>query len=271
MCGQRRSHHSLRRHLAVVHRDGKTLVLDAHSRDLVQALGQFRGGVLEDGHERGGRRRCCDSVPSGPINSNPWLPAYQMPGMPTRLRTSARSRPLRMATGHTFGDEFSSASAAPSTSLAASGSETMGDSVPSIVQEQHRLACAGDADQLTVGRPAHSAVREIRLSPVRTATSARSATTTSAPWRGSSSACPLRSMPMTSANPPPRPASTPASASSTTTERCGRAPSRRVASRSTAGSGLPGSPRSCGDHPVDADAEQVADPGVLQDSLAVAA
>ena len=43
------------RHLAVVHRDGKALVLDANSRNPRQAPGQFGGSAFEDGYERGGR------------------------------------------------------------------------------------------------------------------------------------------------------------------------------------------------------------------------
>ena len=49
----------------------------------------------------------------------------------------------------------------------------------------------------------------------------------------------MRSTPITCAKPPRRPASTPASASSTTIARSGTEPSCRVASKKTAGSGLP--------------------------------
>ncbi len=45
---------------------------------------------------------------------------------------------------------------------------------------------------------------------------------------------------MTNLNPPALPASTPESASSTTTARCGETPSRRAASKNMSGAGLPG-------------------------------
>src|SRR5690606_27834724 len=69
-----------------------------------------------------------------------------------------------------------------------------------------------------------------------------SATTVCAPRRYSSASWPPRSTPTTSPNPPRAAASTPASESSSTAVRSGGAPSRRAASRNTAGSGLPGSP-----------------------------
>ena len=55
MCRVRRSRRRVRRHLAVVHRDGKALVLDPNSRNLRQALAQFGGRAFEDGYEHGGR------------------------------------------------------------------------------------------------------------------------------------------------------------------------------------------------------------------------
>jgi hypothetical protein len=68
------------------------------------------------------------------------------------------------------------------------------------------------------------------------------------------------------------PASTPASASSSmTTDRCGTAPSLRVASNSTAGSGLPGSSMSWATTPSTRTVKKVAETGVLQDVFTVAA
>lgn len=61
--------------------------------------------------------------------------------------------------------------------------------------------------------------------------SARSLTTMSAPWARSWAACPLWSTPTTRPKCPERPASTPASASSTTTADAGGTPSIRAASR----------------------------------------
>ena len=52
---RRRSHRLLRCDLAVVHRDGKALVLDSHARNPGQTPAQFGGGALEDGYEHGGR------------------------------------------------------------------------------------------------------------------------------------------------------------------------------------------------------------------------
>ena len=77
-----------------------------------------------------------------------------------------------------------------------------------------------------------------------TATSARSATTMSAPASASRSLFPPLSTPITSPNSPWRAAATPATASSTTAVRAGVTESRRAASRNTAGLGLPGIPRS---------------------------
>ena len=78
--------------------------------------------------------------------------------MPTRLRTSARSRPLRMATGHTVGDEFQRLGGAVD-EPGRTGIRDDGGQRSVVVQEQHRLSCAGDADQLTVGR---QRIREFR-------------------------------------------------------------------------------------------------------------
>src|SRR5215217_347485 len=75
----------------------------------------------------------------------------------------------------------------------------------------------------------------------RSKSSARSLTTTSAPLRRSASACPVRSTPTTQPNPPARPASTPACASSNTAASAGCAPSMRAAARKVSGAGLPAS------------------------------
>ena len=69
--------------------------------------------------------------------------------------------------------------------------------------------------------------------------SARSATTTSAPCFFRASACPVRSTPTTKRNLPARPASTPASASSKTAASCGPSPSARAAARKVSGAGFP--------------------------------
>ncbi len=90
--------------------------------------------------------------------------------------------------------------------------------------------------------------------------SARSATTRSAPCSLRSSALvgpAVRSTPTTRPKPPRRPASTPASASSTTAASPAGTPSRRAASRKIAGSGLPGSSRRARLVAVDHGLEQV--------------
>src|SRR5215217_1953409 len=75
----------------------------------------------------------------------------------------------------------------------------------------------------------------------RSKSSARSLTTTSAPLRRSASACPVRSTPMTQPNPPARPASTPACASSNTAAAGGSVSTALPAVRKVSGAGLPAS------------------------------
>ena len=70
--------------------------------------------------------------------------------------------------------------------------------------------------------------------------SLRSSSTTSAPAASSAARrSPARSRPTTSPKPPRRPASTPAAAAAMTMARAGTMPSRRTASRTNAGAGIP--------------------------------
>ena len=55
MCGRDDLTDPLRCHLAIVHRDGEALVLDANPCDLGQAPAQLAGGLLEDRYEHRGR------------------------------------------------------------------------------------------------------------------------------------------------------------------------------------------------------------------------
>ena len=87
----------------------------------------------------------------------------------------------------------------------------------------------------------------------------------------SASACPTRSTPTTSLNRPARPAATPASASSNTAASSGRTSRHRAAARYMSGAGFPARCSRCGDDAVDADLEQIRDPGRLQHLAAVGA
>ena len=129
MCGRDDLTNPVRRHLAVVHRDGKTLVLDANSRNRGQARLSSAAARSRTGTNAAAASFSDGCRPARSTRSRGCLRTRRRVCRPG-LRTSARSRPLRMATGHTSATS-SSASAAPSTSLAAAGSETMGDSVPS--------------------------------------------------------------------------------------------------------------------------------------------
>ena len=152
---------------------------------------------------------------------------------------SSRPRPDSTATGYSAASDRS-ASSAPGTRLAAAGSSTMSDRVPSKSKKNAgRRAAHSPAICSNDARASGSA--DIRRSMSRTVTSARSAITASAPHsRNRAPVAPVRSTPSTRPNPPARAAMTPASASSTTTLRPGRTPRRRAASSMIAGSGLPG-------------------------------
>ena len=101
--------------------------------------------------------------------------------------TSARSRPDSTATGHCAAN-FRSASAAPATGLAASGSLTMSDSVPSKSKNTAGRRAARPSVRPRACNASGS--WDIRRSPVRTVTSLRSATTVSAPLRAQRVAVP---------------------------------------------------------------------------------
>ena len=89
--------------------------------------------------------------------------------------------------------------------------------------------------------------------------SARSATTTSAPWEYSASAWPTRSTPTTRPNPPALPASTPDSASSKTAASPGSTPSAAGCSQVGVRCGLALEVALLDAHPVDASLEQPGD------------
>src|ERR1700757_4559932 len=93
-------------------------------------------------------------VPSGAVNSKPWLPAYQIPGRPTRPVTSARSRPLSTATGQCAANRCS-ALTAPAAGRAESGSSTMSDSVPS--KSKNTAGCQAEGLQC-IGKLRHPSV-----------------------------------------------------------------------------------------------------------------
>src|SRR5258708_89995 len=109
-----------------------------------------------------------------------------------------------------------------------------------VGQGEQRL---GLGDQLRIEPRLRQAPRFDRerglLDHGRSASSARSATTMSAPCSASCAAWRTRSTPTTSPNPPARPASTPASASSKTAAWAGSSPSARAPARNGSGAGLP--------------------------------
>ena len=242
MCGGDDLADAFRCHLAVVHRDGKTLVLDAHSRNLGQGSAQFGGGALEDRYENRGRvvavMRAVRPRQLEAVAARVPEAGYADPAADIREVTTAQD-------GHRahLGDEFQRLGGTVD-EPGRTGIRDDGGQRSVVVQEQHRLACAGDADQLTVGLHAHSGAPRSACHPCerrrRPGRRARRRHRCEANVVGA----PVPSMPMTSANPPSRAAATPAAEFSTTTHRCGRTPSRRVASRSTAGSGFSGVPRS---------------------------
>ncbi len=115
----------LGRDVAVVDGDGKPLVLHTPPGIGSRSLRSSAAAVSKAGIAAAAASFWW-YVPSGPMSSKPWPPAYQIPGRPTRSRMSARSRPLNIATGHSAAKR-SKALAAPSTSVAASGSETISE------------------------------------------------------------------------------------------------------------------------------------------------
>ena len=122
--------HALRRDIAEVDGDGIALVLDARSRDVAELVAQFGRCTFQERVPRRPPRRCdgdCRRVRS----------ARSRGCRHTRCRVSRPGRGCPPDHGHsvwppgTDAARFSRAFAAPSTSVAASGSETISDRVPS--------------------------------------------------------------------------------------------------------------------------------------------
>ena len=101
--------------------------------------------------------------------------------------------------------------------------------------------------------------------------SARSPTTTLAPFARSASAWPTRSTPKTTPKRPARPACTPASASSNTPACAGSRPRARAPARKVSGAGLPARCSRSASDAVDYDFEELGDAGRNQDVTSVGA
>ena len=148
MCDRDDLNNPFRCHLPVVHRDRKTLVLDAHTRNLGQGLAQFGGGAGEDWYEnRSGIVTVMRAVRPHQLEAvAACVPetGYADPAADIREVTTAQD-------GHRThrGDEFQCLGGTVD-EPGRTGIRDDGGQRPVVVQEQHRLACAGDADQLTV-------------------------------------------------------------------------------------------------------------------------
>ena len=147
----------LRCDLAVVHRDGEALVLDANPGIPARPLAQFGGSPLEDGYERGGRfvLVMCAVRPRQlePVAACVPDARYAYPAADVREVASAED-----GHGAHRRDEFQRLGGAVDEG-GRSGIGNDGGQRSVVVEEQHRLSCAGDADQLTVGR---QRIREFR-------------------------------------------------------------------------------------------------------------
>ena len=110
-----------------MHGDRERLRLDLRSRDRGQPGSEVAFGRLERGEELGA------PLVGGPVGQDdvePVASAYVIPSIPIKRRTSARSRPLTIATGASAASRSISARVSAG-SNASSGRSTIGVSVPS--------------------------------------------------------------------------------------------------------------------------------------------
>ncbi len=151
----------LRCDLAVVHRDGEALVLDPHAGKRGKAVAQLGGCALEDRDERGGllvaviravRSRQFEPVAARVPEAGDADPVADV-GEVATTQDGHRTHP---------GDVLQRLGGAVD-QPGRVGIRDDGGQRPVVVQEQHRLPGAGDADQLAVGG---QRVREFRDPPV---------------------------------------------------------------------------------------------------------
>ena len=149
MCGSDDLTDVLRCDLAVVNRDGEALVLHSYSRNLRQAVAQLGGRALEDRHKGGGRFilviGAVRSRQLKPVAAGVPEPGCAYPGADIGKVATAQDRH-----GTHRRHEFQRLGrAVDERGRAGIGNDGGQRSV--VVEEQHRLSGAGDADQLTVG------------------------------------------------------------------------------------------------------------------------
>src|ERR1700692_3965810 len=149
MCGGDDLTDALRSDLAVVNRDGEALVFHSYSRNLRQAVAQLGGRALEERHEGGGRFilviGAVRSRQLKPVAAGVPEPGYVYAGADIRKVATAQDRhgTYRRHEFQRLGRPIDKRG------RARIGNDGGQRSV--IVEKQHRLSGAGDADQLTIG------------------------------------------------------------------------------------------------------------------------
>ena len=228
---------ALGRDVAVVDRDGEALVLDAYSRDVLQASPSSAAA-----RSRTGTAAAAASLwwclPSGPISSKPWLPAYQMSGHADAVADVRQIAAAQDGDGAQRRQVLQRLGRAVDERGRIGIRDDLGQGAVEV-EAHERLPAADDADQLTVGvqrvrqlrhplvAGAHGDVGEVGDHDIGTVTLefvGVSGPVDADDEREAAVACPL----------------TPACASSMTTDRSGTVPSLSTA-WSKAGSGWPGS------------------------------